>query len=136
KKEIIRKAKIKYKNSNYKKDNYYAHKVLNKPNDDEVHFLVTTTPFDNLKIETFVIPKEIKAYDYKKNYNTWLIGERNDTAQENGISLFKYLLNQDEINANYVISEESKDYDRIKHLDNVLIFEIGRASCRTRKYNA
>src|SRR5699024_12436792 len=38
------------------------------------------------------------------------------------ISLFKYLLNQDEINAYYVISEESKDYDRIKHLDNVLIF--------------
>ena len=121
-KEIIREAKIKYKNSNYKKDNYYAHKVLNKPNDDEVHFLVTTTPFDNLKIETFVIPKEIKGYDHKKNYNTWLIGERSDTAQENGISLFKYLINHDEIDAYYVISEESKDYDRIKHLNNVLIF--------------
>ncbi len=55
--EIVRKEKIKYKFSDYKKDNYYG-SYSEKDDEGNAHYhLITTTPFDNLKIETFSIPK-------------------------------------------------------------------------------
>lgn len=119
--EVITKAKITYKFSDYKKDNYYDQKVITKDNGDQVHFLVTTTPFNNLKVETFVVPKELDTR-VVRNKNVWLLGERSDTAQENGITLFKYLNEHTDVAAYYVIEENSLDYDKIKHLDNVLTF--------------
>ncbi|CAD2073205.1 CDP-glycerol glycerophosphotransferase family protein [Phocicoccus pinnipedialis] len=119
--EIITKAKITYKHSNYKKDNYYEQKVITKENGDHVHFLVTTTPFNNLKIETFVVPKALDTR-VVRNKNVWLIGERSDTAQENGITLFNYLREHTSVDAYYVIEKDSLDYEKIKHLDNVLTF--------------
>src|SRR5699024_2479632 len=118
---VITKAKITYKFSDYKKDNYYDQKVITKDNGDHVHFLVTTTPFNNLKVETFVVPKELDTR-VVRNKNVWLLGERSDTAQENGITLFKYLSEHTDVDAYYVIEENSLDYDKIKHLDNVLTF--------------
>lgn len=119
--EIITKVKITYKHSDYKKDNYYDTKIVARENGDTVYLLVTTTPYNNLKIETFVIPKGLNT-DVVRNKNIWLLGERTDTAQENGITLFKYLLKHTNVEAYYVIEEESLDYDKIKHLDHVLTF--------------
>src|SRR5699024_5925615 len=58
--EIVRKEKIKYEHANYKKDNYYSHWYKEDQENNKHHFLITTTPFNNLKIETFVINKDIE----------------------------------------------------------------------------
>ncbi|CAD2073204.1 CDP-glycerol glycerophosphotransferase family protein [Phocicoccus pinnipedialis] len=120
--EVIRKTKIEYQHSDYKKDTYYSHVSIENMDGDYVNFLVTTTPFNNLKIETFVVPKEIDADKFKRNPNIWLVGERRDTAQENGLAMFEFLRNQTNESVYYVIDEFSKDYEKIKHGENVLKF--------------
>lgn len=120
--ETIRKAKIEYQHSNYKKDNYYSHVSVRNKNGDLVNFLVTTTPFNNLKIETFVVPSEINTSQFNRKPNIWLLGERRDTAQENGLAMFEYLSENTNESVFYVINELSKDYEKIKHKKNVLKF--------------
>lgn len=86
--------------------------------------MFTLTPFKNIKMESFEITDEnyeILEHGQKSN-DVWIIGERTDTAQDNGIQFFKWLQNNTNINAYYVIDEESKDYSRIKHLQNIIIF--------------
>lgn len=122
--EIVRKEKIKYKFSDYKKDNYYG-SYTEKDNEGNVHYhLITITPFDNLKIETFSIPKEvvIPGDTDVKDYNTWLVGERYDTAQDNGYAFYKYLRDNTEVNAYYTIESGAADYDKIKSDPHVLSF--------------
>ncbi len=121
---IIRKEKIKYKYSNYKKDNYYGRYQAQDAIRDTHHFLITTTPFNNLKLESFKIPKNIILPENPvlKDDNVWLIGERYNTAQDNGIVLFNWLQENTEIDAYYVIESDSIDYDKIKHNQNVLAF--------------
>jgi len=122
--EVIRKEKIKYRFSNYKKDTYYAHKIFMDNLNNQHHFLVTTTPFDNIKIETFTIPKEINipVDPIVKDENVWLIGERYNTAQDNGIVLFNWLQKNTNIDAYYVMEEGTPDYDNVKENPNVLVF--------------
>src|SRR5699024_2875398 len=122
--DIIRKEKIKYKYADYKKDNYYDYISILDNNRNEHHFLITTTPFNNLKIETFTIPNNISipADTSVKDSNVWLIGERYNTAQDNGIVLFNLLQENTDIEAYYVIEGDSPDYEKIKHNPNVLIF--------------
>ena len=117
--KIVTRAKLPYKNSNYKKDNFYDLKII-KEKDRDVYLLITTTPFNNLKIETFVVPKSVNT-NVERDRNIWLLGERIDTAQENGYQLFKYLQDKP-VEAYYVIDEESKDYKKIMHEENVLVF--------------
>lgn len=122
--EVIRKEKIKYRKAHYKKDNYYSYQVLHDLEQNEHHFMITTTPFDNLKIETFTVPAEIRIPDdvTAKDPNVWLVGERSNTAQDNGIVLFHWLRENTDVEAYYVIEEDSLDYPPIQHLDNVLVF--------------
>lgn len=117
--DIIAREKIPYKHSDYKKDNFYDLKIVQEK-DREVYLLVTTTPFNNLKVETFVVPKSVNTNVTRDN-NIWLLGERTDTAQENGYALFKYLQDK-QVEAYYVIDGESKDYEKIKDEENVLVF--------------
>lgn len=117
--KIVVRAKLPYKNSNYKKDNFYDLKII-KEKDRDVYLLITTTPFNNLKIETFVVPSFINT-NVERDKNVWLLGERTDTAQENGYQLFKHLQDKP-VEAYYVIDEESKDYKKIMHEENVLVF--------------
>ena len=117
--KIVVRAKLPYKNSNYKKDNFYDLKII-KEKDRDVYLLITTTPFNNLKIETFVVPKSVNT-NVERDRNIWLLGERIDTAQENGYQLFKYLQDKP-VEAYYVIDKESKDYKNIMHEENVLVF--------------
>ena len=122
--KIIRKEKIKYKFSDYKKDNYYG-SYSEYDTDGNAHYhLITTTPFDNLKIETFSIPKEVVIPDETnvKDFNTWLVGERYDTAQDNGYAFYKYLRENTDVNAYYTIESSAPDYDKIKSDPHVLAF--------------
>lgn len=57
-----------------------------------------------------------------KDSNVWLIGERFDTAQDNGIVFFNWLRANTSINAYYVIDETALDYQNIKHNKNVIKF--------------
>lgn len=120
---LIRKEKIKYRKGIYKKDNYLT--IKEKDLDTKkVYYMLTLTPFKNIKIESF----ELTAEQYgilnngKKDNKVWLIGERTDTAQDNGIQFFKWLQQYTDIEAYYVIDSESNDYRRIKHLENVVLF--------------
>ncbi|MGW7808453.1 CDP-glycerol glycerophosphotransferase family protein [Staphylococcus xylosus] len=120
---LIRKEKIKFKKGVYKKDNYITLKEKNLDN-KRVYYMLTLTPFKNIKIESFELTSE--QYEIlkngKKDNNIWLIGERTDTAQDNGIQFFKWLQKHTKIEAYYVIDSESGDYNRIKHLNNIVIF--------------
>lgn len=122
--KIIRKEKIKYKFSDYKKDNYYG-SYSEYDTDGNAHYhLITTTPFDNLKIESFSIPKEVVIPDETnvKDFNTWLVGERYDTAQDNGYAFYKYLRENTNVNAYYTIESNAPDYGKIKSDPHVLAF--------------
>ncbi len=74
--------------------------------------MITLTPFKNLKIENFNLTNdEFQILENgKKSNDIWLIGERRDTAQDNGIKFFKWLQNHTNIEAYYVIDPHSNDY--------------------------
>ncbi|MGR6337109.1 bifunctional glycosyltransferase/CDP-glycerol:glycerophosphate glycerophosphotransferase [Priestia megaterium] len=58
-----------------------------------------------------------------RNKNIWLIGERKDTAQDNSYHLYTYIrTNHPHQNAYYVIDKNAEDYQRIKHLGNIVHF--------------
>jgi len=122
-KSLIRKEKIKFTKGVYKKDNYITLRER-KLDNKRVYYMFTLTPFKNIKIESF----ELTYAQYeilknnKKSNEIWLIGERTDTAQDNGIQFFKWLQEHTKIEAYYVIDNTSKDYDRIKHLNNIVVF--------------
>lgn len=58
---------------------------------------------------------------YLKRQDIWLIGEREDTAQDNSYHLFKYIVdNYKDINIYYVIDKKSKDYSNINKYKNII----------------
>jgi hypothetical protein len=51
----------------------------------------------------------------------WLVGERTDTAQDNGLHLFRHLRSvHPELKAYYVIETSSPQYERVRDLGNVV----------------
>ncbi|MFC3420051.1 CDP-glycerol glycerophosphotransferase family protein [Salinicoccus hispanicus] len=121
---VLRREKIKFKGSDYRKDTHYGrHEVKDSSGNTHYH-LITTTPFDNLKIESFMIPRDINIpsdTDTKDN-NIWLLGERYDTAQDNGYAMFNWLKENTDVEAYYVIEDTSEDYQKIRDEENVLRF--------------
>ena len=77
-----------------------------------------------MKIETFLIPSGIPLPEDKpkKDYQTWLVGERYDTAQDNGYAFYQYLKQHTDIKAYYVIEDTAVDYEKISDDPNVLAF--------------
>ncbi|MCT2127184.1 CDP-glycerol glycerophosphotransferase family protein [Staphylococcus epidermidis] len=122
-KTLLQKEKIRYTDGIYKKDNYLSFKCFEKEN-QKSYYMITLTPFKNLKIENFNLTNdEFQILENgKKSNDIWLIGERRDTAQDNGITFFKWLQNHTHIDAYYVIDPYSNDFKKIKHLPNVLSF--------------
>ncbi|MFD1451562.1 CDP-glycerol glycerophosphotransferase family protein [Oceanobacillus sojae] len=120
----IRKDKIKYELADYRKDNYYESIKENDEYGNTHYFLVTTTPFDNMKIETFTIPKGVNMLSNTvgKDPNVWLIGERYNTAQDNGIALFRWLRKNTNIDAYYVIEADAEDYRMLDDKEHILHF--------------
>ncbi|WP_339283206.1 CDP-glycerol glycerophosphotransferase family protein [Oceanobacillus sp. FSL K6-3682] len=120
----IRKDKIKYELADYRKDNFYE-SIKEKDTEGNMHyFLVTTTPFANLKIETFTIPNDVDMLSNtaEKDPAIWLIGERYNTAQDNGIALFRWLRKNTSVDAYYVIEEDAEDYRMLEDKEHVLHF--------------
>lgn len=120
----IRKDKIKYERADYQKDNYYESIKENDEYGNTHYFLVTTTPFDNMKIETFTVPKDVNMLSNTagKDPNVWLIGERYNTAQDNGIALFRWLRKNTTIDAYYVIEEDAEDYRVLEDKEHIIRF--------------
>ncbi|MGV3274728.1 CDP-glycerol glycerophosphotransferase family protein [Staphylococcus sp. 11261D007BR] len=120
---LVRKDKIKYRNVEYKKDDILSLKHI-KTQGKGTYYMATITPFGNIKLETFAITETEKSIldQGELDANVWLIGERTDTAQDNGIALFKWLREHTHIEAYYVIDELSQDYDKIKEDPHVLRF--------------
>ena len=59
-----------------------------------------------------------------RNNEIWLIGERKNEAKDNGYHLFKYIRkNKPKDKVYYTISKDSYDYDRIKNLGNIIIYD-------------
>ncbi|MBU7563521.1 CDP-glycerol glycerophosphotransferase family protein [Pediococcus ethanolidurans] len=76
--------------------------------------------FDDAAIATYqkVLRKKIV-----KKKNVWLIGEKSNKAQDNGFFFFKYLReNHPEIDAYYVIDNESLDRANFESMDHVITF--------------
>ncbi|MEJ7452532.1 CDP-glycerol glycerophosphotransferase family protein [Staphylococcus xylosus] len=122
-KTLIRKEKVKYRAGTYKKDNYLA---INKRNinNKRVYYMITLTPFKNIKMESFEVDNTQLSIleNTEKRDNVWLIGERTDTAQNNGVQFFNWLQNNTEIDAYYVIDASAKDYEKIRGKKNVIEF--------------
>ncbi|MCM3338765.1 glycosyltransferase [Paenibacillus sp. MER TA 81-3] len=60
---------------------------------------------------------------YFRKKKIWLIGEREDTAQDNSYHLFTYLRKKHpEIPIFYVIDKECNDYKNVKELGNIIQF--------------
>ena len=122
--QTVRKEKIRYSGSDYRKDNYYDSHFLHDTEGNLHYYLVTTTPFNNTKIETFAVPAniELTKEGALKDRNIWLIGERTDTAQDNGIVLYQWLRDHTDVEAYYVIEKDSKDYKNVSNDPHVLKF--------------
>ncbi|GEP83713.1 galactosamine-containing minor teichoic acid biosynthesis protein [Staphylococcus piscifermentans] len=122
--QLVRKDKIKFKEGIYKKDSVYTLKKYKQGN-QTTYFMLTLTPFKNIKFETFELSDAqiqiLNDNNVKKN-NIWMIGERTDTAQESGIQFFEWLQDHADAEVYYVIDGDSEDYQDIKDKNNVLRF--------------
>ncbi|MDY0404625.1 hypothetical protein P5G51_003670 [Virgibacillus sp. 179-BFC.A HS] len=107
---IIRKEKIKYAHADFRKDNYYAHTTMKDDAGNVHHFLITTTPYHNMKIETFTIPHNVRIPEDPsiKDPNVWLVGERSNTAQDNGFVFYRWLQKHTDIEVYYVLEKDSR----------------------------
>lgn len=75
------------------------------------------------KLELISIKQIALIHKLFKPKPVWLIGERPDTAQDNGFVFFRYLkINQPQIVAFYIIDKESKHYNKVKHYKSVIQF--------------
>lgn len=76
--------------------------------------------FDDNAIKMY---QKVLSKQVRKEANVWLIGEKSNKAQDNGFFFFKYLReNHPEINAYYVIDNESLDIRNLSSLDHVIRF--------------
>lgn len=88
------------------------------------------TPYTTYKASKLTLKVDVIKTEYLaalktkvRNNNVWLIGEQPEKAQDNGYFLFKYLReNHPELEAYYVINNNSKDYAKVKQLGNVINF--------------
>jgi len=66
----------------------------------------------------FLLPRARAKYSGK---HIWLVCERGNDARDNGFHMFRYLRqNHPEIDAYYIITQDSADLDKIKGLGNVV----------------
>lgn len=106
----------------YKKD-----LVLDEIQYNNIILKASITPKGNLKIKTEKVYEKKELSVNKKQI--WLVGERPDTAQENGLIFFRYILNnKKQITPYYIINEDSEDIANFsyKELKNVIFMDTER----------
>ena len=59
-----------------------------------------------------------------KHKKIWLVCENGETARDNGYWFYKYIKeNKKDISCYYVIKKDSKDYEKVKDLGNIIEFK-------------
>lgn len=125
---LFRKVKLGLRDYTYFKDKVFLDFTSKKDN-QTYEYNLTTTPKGNIKFESFIFEtklyKEMKSIsDASQSKEVWLVGERPDTAQDNGYRFFEYCRNHfPELKIYYVIDGKSPDIEKVLALGNVL--EIG-----------
>ncbi|UCZ52718.1 CDP-glycerol glycerophosphotransferase family protein [Bacillus shivajii] len=124
-----KKRKLGFKEFDYFKDGYLDTKTLTY-NNKRILLYTTLTPKGNLKVETILQSPENLALIEEKERNiqfnnnegeVWIIGERPDTAQDNGYYFFKYCRDHHpDLDVYYAILPGSKDEERLKDYGNIL----------------
>jgi CDP-glycerol glycerophosphotransferase (TagB/SpsB family) len=123
---LYRKMKIGLKEFSYYKDDVQADYAVDTDSETVTEYYLTITPKGNLKLESFRYNRESYELiqsnaDRASSKNVWLVGERPDTAQDNGLRFFEYIRkNHPEIDIYYVIEENAPDAEKLKSTGNVL----------------
>lgn len=124
--EFYRKVKLGLKEFDYFKDHVLLTFQGVQDEDNVVEYHLTTTPKGNLKLESFLYEKEmyqeIQEFQMKEtDEEIWIVGERPDTAQDNGYQFFRFMRDHyPEIDVYYAIDPKAKDKERLDNLDHVL----------------
>ncbi|PKR77793.1 hypothetical protein CEY16_07630 [Halalkalibacillus sediminis] len=109
----------------YLKDDYLAKGFIEGAT-NSIQMFMTLTPYGNVKLETQSYPNEYFQLLEQSSLDgtsgdIWLIGERPDTAQDTGYHFFKHLReHHPEIEAYYVIEQDSEDEKNVARFGNVL----------------
>ncbi|MCC3648540.1 CDP-glycerol glycerophosphotransferase family protein [Cytobacillus oceanisediminis] len=126
---VYRKVKLGLKDFKYYKDELLKDFTAEDLSGNVVEYNMTTTPRGNLKLESFVYEKDLytamqeSAKEFPKE-EIWLVGERPDTAQDNGYRFFEYCRKKHpDLNIYYAIDSDSPDKQKLQELGQVL--EIG-----------
>ena len=71
-----------------------------------------------------LIERRKYALSYKKNRPLWLIMDREDMADDNGVALFSYIMAQKDVPADvfFVLGKQAKNYDAVKEIGPVVEF--------------
>lgn len=111
--------KLGYAFYDYKKDSvldYFQYKGID--------FKASITPKGNLKIKSEIVFLDTKKN--KGNKQVWIIGERPDTAQENGLLFFRYVFkSKPNVKAYYIIDKNSPDLANFTEEEKENIVYIG-----------
>ena len=133
--------KIGFRKFNYSRDYFnQSHKVFLK--NKVSHTYLATTPFGNLKLLNYshktlhyLFLKYEKLIRKLNGKDIWLIGERQDTAQDNGYHFFKFCREKHpKKRVYYVIDRNSNDYERVSKLGNVVIHGTKHYTCNSSKH--
>ncbi|MFB5661492.1 CDP-glycerol glycerophosphotransferase family protein [Alteribacillus sp. HJP-4] len=128
---IRNEKKLGYRYFTYKKDGVKKHVSL-ETGEKTSSWYFELTPHGNLKTDVNVVDtddikrlkeaNEVYINNLPPEREVWVVGERPDTAQENGYHFFQYCrLHFPEMEIYYAIEADSPDYHRVKQLGNVLI---------------
>lgn len=102
----------------------YSISRLLKLEKENIQYLSART--DGEELDEVINFRKHYYYSYFKyrNKRIWLFMDRPDMADDNGEHLYKYALKQnDGIEKYFVISKDSKDYERLKELGNIIEYK-------------
>lgn len=126
-------AKIDSKAKNYYINNKYIYYQYNSRIKRKPVCIKNKIYFKLRYIKNIIINKKFKVFFFRttydffklfKNKKIWLISDRPSTANDNGFSLFKYVCekNNKYIKPYFIITKNSKDYDKVKKIGKPIIF--------------
>ncbi|MEK5066201.1 CDP-glycerol glycerophosphotransferase family protein [Cytobacillus sp. FSL R5-0596] len=124
---LNRRVKIGLKKFEYYKDDVLIDFTSTLNTGDVIEYNLTLTPKGNFKFESFKYDSQSyeqiqKASNENSKEDIWLIGERPDTAQDNGLRFFEYCREKfPELEIYYAINADSPDKEKVESLGNTLL---------------